>query len=63
MHTNTYDYAASYGSDAEAKYGTQANDKTREHREEFVSTYYETEHPWCACTPRPVNVPCSWDIS
>ncbi|WP_169813469.1 TauD/TfdA dioxygenase family protein, partial [Nocardia vaccinii] len=39
VHTNTYDYAASHGSDAEAKYGAQANDKTRRHREEFVSTY------------------------
>ncbi|NMN97982.1 TauD/TfdA dioxygenase family protein [Antrihabitans stalactiti] len=37
VHTNRYDYAAT-AADA-------INDKTREYRQEFESTYYETVHP------------------
>lgn len=40
VHTNTYDYA----SDADARL-VQLADTERQYREEFVSDYYETEHP------------------
>lgn len=40
VHTNTYDYAA----DADARIENLA-DTERQYREEFVSDYYETEHP------------------
>ncbi len=40
VHTNQYDYA----SDAAAELD-QLSDNTREYREEFVSEYFETEHP------------------
>jgi alkyl sulfatase len=40
VHTNTYDYA----SDHDGRYEELA-DTVREYREEFVSEYYETEHP------------------
>lgn len=40
VHTNTYDYAADYDGRHE-----QLADTVREHREEFESTYFETEHP------------------
>ncbi|MFB1298231.1 TauD/TfdA dioxygenase family protein [Mycobacterium sp. pW049] len=40
VHTNTYDYAA----DADARIEKLA-DTERQYREEFVSDYYETEHP------------------
>ncbi|ADT99065.1 MULTISPECIES: TauD/TfdA dioxygenase family protein [Mycolicibacterium] len=40
VHTNTYDYAA----DADARLVPLA-DTERQYREEFVSDYYETEHP------------------
>ena len=40
MHTNTYDYAA----DVDARL-EQLADTERQYREEFVSDYYETEHP------------------
>jgi alpha-ketoglutarate-dependent taurine dioxygenase len=41
VHTNQYDYAGSYY-DAKSE---ELNDAEREYREEFVSEYYETEHP------------------
>lgn len=37
VHTNVYDYAT--------RHGQQPDDKAREHRAEFESTLYETEHP------------------
>ena len=37
VHTNAYDYAAGHGKDSDPKY--------QSYRDEFVSTYYETEHP------------------
>ena len=40
VHTNTYDYAA----DADARIEALA-DTERQYREEFISDYYETEHP------------------
>ncbi|MDA2890530.1 TauD/TfdA family dioxygenase [Mycolicibacterium sp. BiH015] len=40
VHTNTYDYAG----DADARI-EQLADTERQYREEFVSDYYETEHP------------------
>ncbi len=40
VHTNTYDYAADYDGRHE-----QVADTVRAHREEFESTYFETEHP------------------
>ena len=40
MHTNSYDYAADYDGRHE-----KLTDTVREYREEFVSDYYETEHP------------------
>jgi alpha-ketoglutarate-dependent sulfate ester dioxygenase len=40
VHTNTYDYA----SDHDGRHEELA-DTVREYREEFVSEYYETEHP------------------
>lgn len=40
VHTNTYDYAADYDGRHE-----QVTDTVRAHREEFESTYFETEHP------------------
>ncbi len=40
VHTNTYDYAG----DVDARL-EQLNDTERQYREEFVSDYYETEHP------------------
>ena len=40
VHTNTYDYAASYDGRHEP-----LTDTVREYREEFVSDYFETEHP------------------
>lgn len=40
VHTNTYDYAG----DADARL-EQLADTERQYREEFVSDYYETEHP------------------
>jgi len=40
VHTNTYDYAADYDGRHE-----DLADTVREYREEFVSDYYETEHP------------------
>ncbi|CAN5308352.1 TauD/TfdA family dioxygenase [soil metagenome] len=41
VHTNQYDYAAEHPRDIEE----QVPDSTREYREEFESSYYETEHP------------------
>ena len=40
VHTNQYDYAADY----DGRYEELA-DTVREYRQEFVSDYYETEHP------------------
>jgi len=40
VHTNKFDYAADYDGRAEALAATE-----REYREEFVSEYFETEHP------------------
>ncbi|WP_395311744.1 TauD/TfdA family dioxygenase [Mycobacterium sp. AMU20-3851] len=40
VHTNTYDYAADFDGRHE-----QLSDTTREYREEFISEYFETEHP------------------
>lgn len=40
VHTNTYDYAADYDGRHE-----EVADTVREHREEFESAYFETEHP------------------
>ncbi|TFV59480.1 TauD/TfdA family dioxygenase [Mycobacterium sp. PS03-16] len=40
VHTNQFDYAADYDGRREALAATE-----REYREEFVSEYYETEHP------------------
>jgi alpha-ketoglutarate-dependent taurine dioxygenase len=40
VHTNQYDYAADYDGRHE-----ELADTVREYREEFVSDYYETEHP------------------
>lgn len=40
VHTNTYDYAADYDGRHQ-----QVADTVRAHREEFESTYFETEHP------------------
>lgn len=40
VHTNTYDYAADYDGRHE-----QVADTVREHRQEFESEYFETEHP------------------
>jgi len=40
VHTNAYDYAG----DVDARL-ENLNDTEREYREEFVSDYYETEHP------------------
>ncbi|MGK2868886.1 MAG: TauD/TfdA dioxygenase family protein [Mycobacterium sp.] len=40
VHTNTYDYAADYDGRHE-----QVADTVREHRREFESQYFETEHP------------------
>jgi taurine dioxygenase len=41
VHTNQYDYAAEHPSDVDET----VPDATREYREEFESTYFETEHP------------------
>jgi taurine dioxygenase len=41
VHTNQYDYAAEHPSDIDET----VPDSTREYREEFESTYFETEHP------------------
>lgn len=41
VHTNQYDYAAEHPRDIEE----QVPDSTQEYREEFESSYYETEHP------------------
>jgi len=40
VHTNQYDYAADYDGRHE-----QVADTVRQYRQEFVSDYYETEHP------------------
>ncbi len=40
VHTNQYDYAADYDGRHE-----DLTDTVREYRQEFVSEYYETEHP------------------
>jgi taurine dioxygenase len=40
VHTNQYDYAADYDGRHE-----QLSEPVREYREEFVSDYFETEHP------------------
>lgn len=40
VHTNQYDYASDVAADLE-----QLSDNTREYRAEFVSDYFETEHP------------------
>ncbi|MGW0158917.1 TauD/TfdA dioxygenase family protein [Mycobacterium sp. NPDC003323] len=40
VHTNTYDYAADYDGRHEL-----LSDTVREHRSEFESEYFETEHP------------------
>jgi alpha-ketoglutarate-dependent taurine dioxygenase len=40
VHTNQYDYAADYDGRHE-----ELADTVREYRQEFVSNYYETEHP------------------
>jgi alpha-ketoglutarate-dependent taurine dioxygenase len=40
VHTNQYDYAADYDGRHE-----ELTDTVREYRQEFVSDYYETEHP------------------
>jgi alpha-ketoglutarate-dependent taurine dioxygenase len=40
VHTNQYDYAADYDGRHE-----EVTDTVREYRQEFVSDYYETEHP------------------
>ena len=40
VHTNQYDYAADYDGRQE-----DLADTVREYRQEFVSEYYETEHP------------------
>jgi taurine dioxygenase len=40
VHTNQFDYAGSYYEDKD-----NLADEEREYREEFVSEYYETEHP------------------
>ena len=40
VHTNSYDYAADYDGRHE-----KLTDTVRQYREEFVSEYYETEHP------------------
>ena len=40
VHTNQYDYAADYDGRHE-----ELADTVREYRQEFVSDYYETEHP------------------
>jgi alpha-ketoglutarate-dependent taurine dioxygenase len=40
VHTNQYDYAADYDGRHE-----ELADAVREYRQEFVSDYYETEHP------------------
>jgi taurine dioxygenase len=40
VHTNQYDYAADYDGRHE-----QVSEPVREYREEFVSDYFETEHP------------------
>ena len=53
VHTNDYDYAA----DVDARLEEVA-DTEREYREEFVSDYYETEHPSCGCTRRPESACC-----
>jgi alkyl sulfatase len=39
VHTNAYDYAATIGR------GERDDDVSRAHRQQFVSTVYETEHP------------------
>lgn len=41
VHTNQYDYAAEHPSDIDET----VPDSTREYRQEFESTYFETEHP------------------
>jgi alpha-ketoglutarate-dependent sulfate ester dioxygenase len=41
VHTNLYDYAAEHPTDDEE----QVPNTTKEYRDEFESSYYETEHP------------------
>ena len=41
VHTNQYDYAAEHPADIDET----VPESTREYREEFESTYFETEHP------------------
>jgi alpha-ketoglutarate-dependent taurine dioxygenase len=53
VHTNTYDYAADYDGRHEG-----LSDTVREYRQEFVSDYYETEHPRCECTQKPASASC-----
>ena len=56
VHTNAYDYARDTESgeaDADSNFA----------RAEFESIYCETEHPWCACTPRPASGPWCWATS
>ena len=44
VHTNNYDYAADYSPDSDGRH-EELSETTREYREEFISEYFETEHP------------------
>ena len=58
VHTNTYDYAA----DVDARL-EQLADTERQYREEFVSDYYETEHPVVRVHPETAGACCYSVIS